>query len=119
MELSNKTIVLGITGSIAAVRCVELVRELRRRGANVIAVMSKAATEIIQPTAMEFATNNPVITGITGRVEHVALCAKADYPEVIGADLLLIAPATANTIGKMAQGIDDTSCLLYTSPSPR
>ena len=113
MELSNKTIVLGITGSIAAVRCVELVRELRRRGANVIAVMSKAATEIIQPTAMEFATNNPVITGITGRVEHVALCAKADYPEVIGADLLLIAPATANTIGKMAQGIDDTSVTTF------
>ncbi|MCK5661305.1 MAG: DNA/pantothenate metabolism flavoprotein, partial [Methanosarcinales archaeon] len=113
MELSDKTIVLGITGSIAAVRCVELARELRRRGASVIAVMSKAATEIIHPNAMEFATGNPVITGITGRVEHVALCAKADYPGVVGADLLLIAPATANTIGKMAQGIDDTSVTTF------
>lgn len=113
MELSDKTIVLGITGSIAAVRCVELARELRRRGANVIAVMSKDATEIIHPNAMEFATGNPVITGITGRVEHVALCAKADYPGVVGADLLLIAPATANTIGKMAQGIDDTSVTTF------
>ncbi len=102
-KLDGKKIVLGVTGSIAAVETVKLVRELVRRGAEVVAVMSKAAQKIIHPYALEFATDNPVITEITGKIEHV---------ELLGldgdADLLLIAPSTANTISKIAQGIDDT-----------
>ena len=101
--LDNKTIVLGITGSIACVRCVELARELIRRGAEVHAVMTPEATRILHPNAMEFATGNRAITSITGKIEHV------EFFGIDGkADLLLIAPSTANTISKIALGIDDT-----------
>lgn len=102
-SLEEKTIVLGITGSIAAVRCVELARELRRHGADVHAVMTDAARRIIHPEAMRYATGNDVITEITGDVEHVDFCGLGGR-----ASLLLIAPCTANTIGKIATGIDDT-----------
>ncbi len=102
-KLEGKKIVLGITGSIAAVETVKLARELVRRGAEVYAVMSEAATKIVHPNALEFATDNPVVTEITGKIEHV------EFLGVDGvADLLLIAPATANTISKIANGIDDT-----------
>ena len=102
-SLEEKTIILGVTGSIAAVRCVELARELRRHGADVHAVMTDAARKIIHPEAMRYATGNHVITEITGDVEHVDFCGIGGR-----ASLLLIAPCTANTIGKIAHGIDDT-----------
>jgi phosphopantothenoylcysteine decarboxylase/phosphopantothenate--cysteine ligase len=102
--LSGKRIVLGITGSIAAVECFELARELIRHGANVQAVMSENAMNLVTPWAMEFATGNEVIDVIDGRVQHVALL--GDVPDK--ADLLLIAPCTANTMSKIACGIDDT-----------
>ena len=101
--LSGKTIVVGVTGSIAAVRVVDLIRDLIRRGAEVHCVASRAALQILHPYALEYATTHPVITEITGQVEHVQFCGVCGQ-----ADLLLIAPATANTIGKMACGIDDT-----------
>ncbi|MCK9442427.1 MAG: bifunctional phosphopantothenoylcysteine decarboxylase/phosphopantothenate--cysteine ligase CoaBC [Methanothrix sp.] len=101
--LCNKTIVVGVTGSIAAVRVVDLIRDLIRRGAEVHCVASAASQQILHPYALEYASANPVITEITGRVEHVQFCGVGGL-----ADLLLIAPATANTIGKMACGIDDT-----------
>jgi phosphopantothenoylcysteine decarboxylase/phosphopantothenate--cysteine ligase len=99
-SLEGKRIIIGITGSIAAVKCVELARELIRRGAEVRAAMSGAAQEIVHRYAIEYATGHDVITEITGFVEHV------DYFDT--ADLFLIAPCTANTIGKVACGIDDT-----------
>ncbi len=102
-SLAGKTIVLGITGSIAAIKCVELARELRRHGAGVHAVMSREAQKIIHPEAMRYATGNRVVTEITGFVEHVEYCGVGGK-----ASLLLIAPCTANTIGKIANGIDDT-----------
>jgi len=104
-KLSGRKIVLGVTGSIAAVECVKLCRELIRNGADVHVVMSKDAQTIIHPWALEFASGNPATTQIDGGVQHVAFC--GDVPD--RADLLLIAPATANTISKMAHGIDDTS----------
>lgn len=103
-KLRGRRIVLGVTGSIAAVECVKLCRELIRNGAEVHAVMSKDAQSIIHPWALEFATGKPVTTEINGRVQHVSFC--GNVPD--RADLLLIAPATANTISKMAFGIDDT-----------
>ncbi len=103
-SLAGKTIVLGITGSIAAVRCVELARELVRRGAEVQAVMTREGQRILHPNAMEYATGNPVVTELTGKVEHVHFCGVDGK-----ADLLLIAPCTANTIGKIVWGIDDTT----------
>ena len=101
--LEGKLIVLAVTGSIAAVDCVRLAHELRRRGADVQAVMSEAAAGIISPEALTYATGRDTIRTITGHVEHVIYC--GDERE---ADLLLIAPCTANTIGKIACGIDDT-----------
>lgn len=103
-SLAGKTIVLGVTGSIAAVRVVELARELIRNGAEVHAVMTEAARHILHPDALHYATGNPVIIELGGRVEHVEFCGLQGR-----ADLLLIAPATANTIGKIACGIDDTA----------
>lgn len=103
-SLAGKTIVLGVTGSIGAVRVVELARELIRNGAEVHAVMTDAARHILHPDALHYATGNPVITELGGRVEHVEFCGFKGR-----ADLLLIAPATANTIGKIAYGIDDTT----------
>lgn len=102
-SLAGKTIVLGVTGSIGAVKTVELARELIRNGAEVHAVMTEAATHILHPDALHYATGNPAITELGGRVEHVEFCGLKGR-----ADLLLIAPATANTIGKIAYGIDDT-----------
>ncbi|CAD5244360.1 bifunctional phosphopantothenoylcysteine decarboxylase/phosphopantothenate--cysteine ligase CoaBC [Thermococcus camini] len=103
-KLVGKKIVLAIPGSIAAVECVKLARELIRHGAEVHAVMSENATKIIHPYAMEFATGNPVVTEITGFIEHVELAGEHENK----ADLILVCPATANTIGKIACGIDDT-----------
>ena len=103
-SLAGKTIVLGVTGSIGAVRVVELARELIRNGADVHPVMTDAARHILHPDALHYATGNPVITELGGRVEHVEFCGLKGR-----ADLLLIAPATANTIGKIAYGIDDTT----------
>ncbi|AKH97315.1 bifunctional phosphopantothenoylcysteine decarboxylase/phosphopantothenate--cysteine ligase CoaBC [Halanaeroarchaeum sulfurireducens] len=101
--LEGTNVALGVTGSIAAVRVVELAHELRRRGASVRAVMTESARSIIHPWAVEFATDNPVVTEITGAVEHVELCGRDGW-----ADVFLVAPATANTVGKMAAAIDDT-----------
>ena len=101
--LDGVTVALGVTGSIAAVKTVELAHELRRQGAAVRALMSDSARGIIHPWALEFATERDVVTEITGRVEHVDLCGRDGW-----ADVLLIAPATANTVGKIAGAVDDT-----------
>lgn len=103
-ELRGKTIVLCVTGSVAAVQSSEIARLLMRHGADVIAVFSEAAHTIIHPYLMEWATGNQVITELTGKIEHVALAGEHSDK----ADLILIAPATANTISKIAMGVDDT-----------
>ena len=101
--LSGVNVALGVSGSIAAVRCIELAHELRRQGASVRAVMTESARGVLHPWAMEFATGRDVVTEITGRVEHVELCGREGW-----ADVLLVAPATANTVGKVAAAVDDT-----------
>ncbi|MCQ8893790.1 MAG: bifunctional phosphopantothenoylcysteine decarboxylase/phosphopantothenate--cysteine ligase CoaBC [Methanolinea sp.] len=101
--LEGKLVVLGVCGSIAAVETVRLARALQRRGARVQAVISPAACRIIHPDALTYATGTPAITTIGGMVEHVRFCGEGG-----SADLLLVAPATANTLCKMASGIDDT-----------
>ena len=101
--LTGFNVVLGVSGSIAAVKTVELAHELRRQGASVRAVMTDSATGIIHPWALEFATDNEVVTEITGSVEHVELCGRSGW-----GDVLLLAPATANTVGKVAAAVDDT-----------
>ena len=101
--LEGVNVALGVTGSIAAVKTVELAHELRRQGASVRAVMTDSARGILHPWAVEFATEHDVVTEITGRVEHVDLCGREGW-----ADVFLIAPATANTVGKIAGAVDDT-----------
>ncbi len=101
-ELSGKRIVLCIAGSVAAYKSIELARLLMRHGADVTCVASTAATKLVQPDYFKWATGNKVITKLTGELEHIRL---ADYKK---ADLIIVYPATANTLGKLANGIDDT-----------
>lgn len=107
-RLKGKTIVLGVTGSIAAVETVKLARELIRHGAEVIPVLSKDATEILHPNALQFATGVAPITRFDGTVPYIELVGTQGR-----ADLLLIAPATSNTIAKIAMGIDDTTVTTF------
>jgi phosphopantothenoylcysteine decarboxylase/phosphopantothenate--cysteine ligase len=102
-SLEDKTIIVGVTGSIAATETIKLIHQLRRKGATVHAVMTSAARQVLHPNALEYATQNPVIDKLTGKTEHVAFLGMQG-----SADLLLIAPCTANTIGKVARGIADT-----------
>src|SRR6056297_3439695 len=101
--LAGVNVALGVTGSIAAVKVVELAHELRRHGAEVRGVLTESAQGIVHPWAVEFATGNEPITELTGSVEHVELCGRDGW-----ADVLLLAPCTANTVGKIAAAIDDS-----------
>ena len=101
-------IVLCVTGSIAATETIKLARELKRQGHVVKAFMSEEACKIIHPNALEFATGQSVVIDLTGQIEHVR------YSQV---DLILVAPATANSISKFAYRIADNpiSTLLITA----
>jgi phosphopantothenoylcysteine decarboxylase/phosphopantothenate--cysteine ligase len=102
-EIEGKKIVLCITGSVAAYRSIDLARQLIRHGAEVYPVMSEAVgSTLLTPEMMKWATGNNVVTKLTGSLEHIAL---ADYNM---SDLIVVYPCTANTIGKVANGINDT-----------
>jgi phosphopantothenoylcysteine decarboxylase/phosphopantothenate--cysteine ligase len=106
-------IALGICGGIGAYKAVEVARGLQKRGHEVVAVMTEAATRFVGPLTFEAITRRQVITdqfapGANADIEHIALASSID--------LLLIAPATANIIGKLANGIaDDFLSTLYTA----
>jgi len=102
IELSGKRIILCVAGSVAAYKAIELARLLMRHGADVRCVTSNAVTKLIQPDYFKWATGNEVITKLTGELEHIRL---ADYNQ---SDLIIVYPGTANTLGKLANGIDDT-----------
>ena len=102
--LENKTVAIGITGGIAAYKICELVSRLKKLHANVICIMTHNAANFITPLTLETLSGNRVITdtfdrNFTYEVEHISLAKKAD--------LLVIAPATANIIAKFASGIAD------------
>ena len=104
MPLSGKTVVLGVTGGIAAYKAAEIVSRLRKLHARVFVIMTEHATHFVAPLTFETMSANPVVTDtfarpLTWEVEHVALAKRAD--------LFLIAPATANILAKMAHGIAD------------
>ena len=102
-ELACKKIALCITGSVAAYRAIDMARLLMRHGADVYAVMSESTAQVLlHPEMMKWATGNDVVTKLTGNLEHIML---ADYNM---SDLIIVYPCTANTIGKAANGIDDT-----------
>jgi len=102
--LTGKTIVLAVTGGIAAYKSALIVRELKKRGAEVFVIMTRAAGEFITPLTLETLSRNPVAIETFDRtnrwdMEHIALADKTN--------LLLVAPATANIIGKAAAGVAD------------
>lgn len=103
-ELAGRRIVLCVTGSVAAVRSPDIARLLIRHGAEVFPVMSSAACSLIRPELLHWATGNFPVTELSGAIEHVQLAGNVPNK----ADLILVAPATANTIGKIAAAIDDT-----------
>ena len=104
-------IVLGVTGGIGAYKSVEVVRGLQRAGHEVAVVMTESATKFVGPLTFEAITQRNVITdqyaaGANADIKHIALASQAD--------LLLVAPATANMVGKFAHGIaDDFLSALY------
>ena len=116
IDLHNKTILLGVTGGIAAYKSCELVRLLQKQGARVKVVMSEHATEFIGPTTFRALTHETVSVGLfddpSDPIHHISL---AQEP-----DLVIVAPATANIIAKMAQGIADDliSTTLLATPKP-
>jgi phosphopantothenoylcysteine decarboxylase/phosphopantothenate--cysteine ligase len=102
--LTDKTIVLGVTGSIAAYKAADLTSKLVQAGARVSVVMTEAATKLVTPLTFRSLTNRPVVTSMWElssefSIEHVSL---AD-----ASDVVVIAPATANIIAKLASGIAD------------
>ena len=103
--LAGKKVWVGVTGSIAAVEVVGIVRELLRHGAEVRIVASKSSLEIVGEKALEFACGQPIVKTITGQVEHVVAGLEAD--------LLILSPCSATTIGKILHGIGDTAPALF------
>lgn len=100
--MKGKTVVLGVTGSIAAFKSLEIVRELGRLGADVTVCMTKSATKLISPLSFESLSGNEVIIDLFAPerpLAHIELTERLD--------LLAIIPATANMIGKLAAGIAD------------
>lgn len=102
--LKDKTIILGVTGGIAVYKAADLVSRLTKQNANVEVIMTEAATEFVNPLTFQTMSNNPVHTSMFNKidkfdVEHISLAKKAD--------MILVAPATANTIAKIAHGFAD------------
>lgn len=102
--MNDKNIVVGITGGIAAYKTIEVISRLKKLGYDVNVILTKNASEFVTPLTLEAISNNPVVTDMFKRetpweVEHISLAQKAD--------LFLVAPATANVIGKIANGIAD------------
>ncbi|MDQ1316750.1 MAG: phosphopantothenoylcysteine decarboxylase / phosphopantothenate---cysteine ligase, partial [Candidatus Poribacteria bacterium] len=103
-ELKGKTILIGVTGGIAAYKAVDVVSRLVKLGATVNVIMTRNATMLVQPLTFRYISRNPVVVDMfdepeSWKPEHILLADKAD--------VFVIAPATANIIGKLAHGIAD------------
>ena len=106
-SLKGKTVHLVVTGGIAAVETVRLSRELRRHGAEIVVTMTSEATKIISPLAVGWATGSEVNTGWS-----------SDLPGLVVPDLVLVAPATRNTLSKICAGVmDDPAMMAITAAS--
>lgn len=102
--LKNKTVVIGVSGGIAVYKALDVISRLRKLGVNVHVIMTKSATEFVTPLSFQSLSQNYVVCDMfeepkTWDVEHISLAKKAD--------VFLVAPATANVIGKIANGIAD------------
>lgn len=115
--LTGKRILLGVTGSIAAYKAMELLREFVKRGAEVQVVMTEAATKFVAPLTFETLARQPVLLDMFSlaygsRIGHIEATQQAD--------VFLVAPATAQTIARMALGLADDflSCIFLASRCP-
>ena len=102
--LNNKTVVIGVSGGIAVYKALDVISRLRKLGVNIHVIMTKSATEFVTPLSFQSLSQNYVVCDMfeepkTWDVEHISLAKKAD--------VFLVAPATANIIGKIANGIAD------------
>ncbi|MEM4282036.1 MAG: bifunctional phosphopantothenoylcysteine decarboxylase/phosphopantothenate--cysteine ligase CoaBC [Candidatus Caldarchaeum sp.] len=97
--LKGRRVALCVTGSVSAYLSPAIARELMRHGAEVTAFLTRDACRLVTPTLLQWATGNPAVTDMTGELEHVR------YGREV--DLVLVAPATANTLAKIASGIAD------------
>lgn len=102
--LKNKTVVIGVSGGIAVYKTLDVISRLRKLGVNVHVIMTKSATEFVTPLSFQSLSQNYVVCDMfeepkTWDVEHISLAKKAD--------VFLVAPATANVIGKISNGIAD------------
>lgn len=102
--MKGKEIILGVTGSIAAYKAAEIVSRMVQEGARVTVVMTESATKLVAPLTFQTLSGRPVLTDmfnppLSSEISHIALTEKAD--------LVLVAPATANFIGKVSAGIAD------------
>lgn len=117
IRLTNKHVLLGVTGGIAAYKSAELVRKLKDAGAQVRVVMTKAAQEFITPLTLQALSGNPVHTDL---LDPAAEAAMGHIELARWADVILIAPATADVIARIATGQADdlltTLCLASTAP---
>ena len=103
-NLSGKTVVIGVSASIAAIEIHRVARLLIRHGAQVQFVLTPAACTLVSPMSLEWCSARPVVTELTGRCEHLELFGVQGE-----GDLLLLAPMTANTLAKVALGLDDNA----------
>jgi len=112
--LNGRRILLGVTGSIAAYKAVELLRELTKRGAEVQVVMTEAATKFVAPLTFETLSRQPVL------LDMFTLAYGGHIEATARADLFVIAPATARTIARLALGLADDflSCIYLASHCP-
>lgn len=110
-----KKIVLGVTGSIAAYKSLELLRSFKKSGEDVICVLTKEATEFVAPLSFYTLSNNPVVIDFFKPYAGLPI-----HLELSASDLILVAPATYNFIGKVASGIadDPLSCAIAATRSP-
>lgn len=106
--LRNKSVLLGITGGVAAYKSIDLIRRLREEGSSVTVVMTGAAKNFVTPLSLEVASQNKVYSDLfSDPMIHISLPASAD--------IMVVAPATANILGKFANGIADdllSTCFL-------
>jgi len=128
--LSDRVVIVGVSGGIAAYKACELVRRLRERGATVIAVMTPAACEFVTPLTFQALTGNPVVTGLWGdqqprfslpvesRAKVGGLVEHVDVAEA--ADCLVIAPATADVMARLVHGVapDALTTIALASAAP-
>ncbi len=112
-----KQVILGVTASVAIYKACDILRRLQERGAQVSVVMTQEAQELIRPVVFQALSGQPVYSGLFHQPEqweigHISLADKAD--------LILVAPATANTIAKMAAGICDDmlTCIICATRAP-